>query len=100
MATVVSIACGHRASDSAGDIMVGETPLLHETITSSAASQATTGTAPDDFSFWEITTKDGAVWVRFAANPTAAAGNDFLVPAGSTRWYEAVRGHKAAVIDA
>lgn len=74
------------------------TPRTSEAITTSAASQQAAATALDG-EVWMISTT-GDVWVRFAANPTAAAGDDFLLPAGSIYHIAAVAGDKCAVINA
>ncbi len=42
---------------------------------------------------------DGAVWVRFAAAPTAAVGSDLYVAANERREFSVKNGDKLAVID-
>lgn len=50
--------------------------------------------------YWEVSPNGGAVWVKFGSNPTAAAGDDFQVFDGTTRWFKAQAGQKCAVVDA
>ncbi len=39
------------------------------------------------------------MWLKFAANPTAAAGDEWLITDGQTREFKALAGDKMAVID-
>ena len=77
-------------------------PEVSETLTSSGSSQATTGaiTHPDQIA--RVTTSGGAVWVKTgAASPTAAAGDDYLLPDGGTIDLGRLQvGWKVAVVDA
>lgn len=95
MATV-SILLGFRGNN--GVPVMRTDVRVSETKTSSGASQQSTGSA-EAGEYWEIGST-GNIWVRFAANPTAAAGDDFLIPANSVRHFQSVLGDKVAVIDA
>jgi hypothetical protein len=70
-----------------------------EAITSSGTSQASsnTGTIKDDCV--EVATSGGAIWVTVDGS-TAAAGNQFLLPDGTTRHFVAGFGTQVRVIDA
>lgn len=70
-----------------------------EAITSSGSSQQSTGVAQGG-EIWSITVSGGNVWVRMGSNPTAAAGDDWLLVDGTTRDFEASANEKVAVIDA
>jgi hypothetical protein len=78
-------------------------PVISESITSSGSSQATTGTVPQvpDVAA-RITTSGGPIWVKTgSASPTAAAGDDYLIPDGGTLDIVFLEvGWKIAVIDA
>lgn len=83
--------------------VVDDVPADSETITSSGTSQASTLAASTDRGndqFWCILAAGGAVWVTFAADPTAAVGTTWLVPDGQPLWLRATPGNKVAVIDA
>lgn len=96
MATV-SIVNAYRGNE---DVPVLRSAVLgSEAITSSGVSQQSSVAATRD-SYWHITVSGGAVWVRFGANPTAAAGDDWLIPAGGNLDVQAVTGDIVAVIDA
>lgn len=77
-------------------------PIAAESITSSGASQQSTNSiaAGATNQMWILTASGGAVWAKFGADPTAAAGDDHLVPDGATRAFDAVAGQRAAIIDA
>lgn len=79
-------------------------PVSKETITTSGTSQATTIATPaanGDAYVWQVTASGGNIWVKFAASPTASAGNDWLILDGQTREFGAsVAAEKVAVIDA
>lgn len=74
-------------------------PRTSEAITSSGTSQQASAVATVD-EYWTIAVSGGAVWVAFGADPTAAAGDDYLLPDGAIMSFEAAVGDKAAVIDA
>jgi len=76
--------------------------LQSETITSSGSSQSTSGGASQiqGDQYWRITVSGGAVWVKIAANPTAAANSDRLLLDGCVFECLANGGEKVAVIDA
>jgi hypothetical protein len=78
-------------------------PVISEVITSSGTSQQTTGTVPQvpDVAA-RVTVSGGSVWVKTgSANPTAAAGDDYLVPDGGTMDLVFLEvGWKIAVVDA
>lgn len=104
----VHIACGFsrgraRNSTTGLQLMDGR-PVLSEYKTASETSQATTGAVPDvgnDAAIWRIANAgDGAIWVTFAASPTAAAGTTWLLPAGAVECFTAKTGDKCAVISA
>lgn len=104
----VQIACGHsrgraRSSATGLQILHGK-PSFVEYKTASGTSQPTTAAAPDlgeDVGVWDIVNAgSAAVWVTFAASPTAAAGTTWLIPAGSGRSFAATPGDKCAVINA
>jgi len=50
--------------------------------------------------YWVVTADGGDVWVKFGSSPTAAAGDDWLVIDGTTRYFKASAGQKGAAIDA
>lgn len=81
--------------------VIAAQPVSAETITSSAASQQSTNSAPDVPSVCVVTASGGAIWVTFGANPTAVAGTSYLVTDGATREFGRLQsGWKAAIIDA
>src|SRR5687768_2018490 len=97
MATV-SIVLAQRAQES---VPVLRTEVYaSESKTSGAGSSQSTAVAPSNDYYWVVTSSGGAIWVRFGANPTAAAGDDWLIPDGGTREWEAVAGDKCAIVDA
>lgn len=49
---------------------------------------------------WTVTVAGSNVWVMFGENPTAVAGEGFLIIDGTTRDFGCVAGDKIAVIDA
>jgi hypothetical protein len=76
-------------------------PYVSEVITSSGSSQATTGVVQKMGDAIKVTTSGGPVWVAVGASPTASAGNDHLVPDGSTLdLVFSLPGWSVAVIDA
>lgn len=80
-------------------------PISKESKTTSGSSSATSIAVPgkgrgNGRLFWSVTAVGGDVWVAFGATPVASAGNDWLIPAGSTREFAAEGGQKAAVINA
>jgi len=92
-----------------GNVTNAKLPVLDssathaEAITSSASSQTSTNSVPSDNAgeyVWRITASGGAVWVTFAASPTAVAGTSWLIPDGSTQDFGATAGDKVAVINA
>lgn len=73
-----------------------------EDIVSSGTSQqlSIAGTAPGQ-QFWTVEASGGAVWVKFGANPTAVAGEGWLVPDGGSRSFSVTEVDEIpAVIDA
>ena len=79
-------------------------PRISEKVTSSGVSAATSGAVPtitgtNPAYVWRIAPL-GDVWVTFASSPTAAAGTDYIVPAGATEYFIATPGDKAAFLDA
>lgn len=98
MATV-GIAFG-AAMDGTAPVLAAQ-PVASEAITSSAASQQSTSTAPASPAVCTITSIGGAIWVTFGTNPTAVAGTGYLIPDGATRDFGRLApGWKVAVIDA
>lgn len=108
MAATVGITCGpvdnrtaaNGTSPGAQMPVPQSVPTAAQTITSSATSQQTTitGTAGQ---FWRVVASGGAIWVKAAADPTAAAGDDWLVPAGGVLELSVTAAsEKLAVIDA
>jgi len=81
-------------------------PLLAESKTSSGTSSAgSTAIGPDtNFSdlYWLITVSGGNVWMKFGADPTAAAGSDHLILDGAqdVAYAVSIATEKFAVIDA
>jgi hypothetical protein len=77
--------------------------LASAEITTSGTSQQTAfSTDGSTFgAFWVITATGGNVWVKFGANPTAAAGDQWLILDGQTRDFAVdAYAQKLAVIDA
>lgn len=88
------------AMDGTAPVLAGQ-PIASEAVTSSAASQQATSTAPASPSVCSITSSGGAIWVAFGTNPTAVAGTGYLIPDGATREFGRLApGWKVAVIDA
>ena len=88
-----------RAMDGPAPIIAAR-PSSSEVITTSAVSQATTIRAGNDDTC-VVTAIYGAVWVKIAATPVAAAGADWLIPEGTSREFGHVPpGSKVAVINA
>jgi FlaA1/EpsC-like NDP-sugar epimerase len=74
-------------------------PAVNENISGGSGSASTTGTAGNNH-FARVST-DTAVWITFAATPTAAAGTTFYLPAGVVETFGPIpRGFKCAAIDA
>jgi len=73
-----------------------------QNITSSGTSQQSTITgAAAGKDMWVITATGGNVYLDFGADPTAAAGDKYLVVADQTREFGvSVNSEKVAVIDA
>jgi len=85
---------------SSGAPVFPTTPRAKEAITSSGTSQSTTAEAKSG-DFITVTSSGGAVWVRIAGTPTAAAGTDWLVTDGAAMTFgRAKDGDKVAIIDA
>lgn len=76
----------------------------HDVITLSGTSQQSDFSVPAGSAglIWRVTAIDGAMRVKFGANPTATAAEDggWYVASGSTCDFVAVAGDKAAVISA
>ncbi len=77
-------------------------PTSATSITTSGASQQSSNSvqAADDNEYWIITATGGDMWLKFAANPTAAAGDEWLITDGQTREFKGLAGDKMAVKDA
>lgn len=73
--------------------------IAAEDLTSSSSSTATTISSTDRLNVCRISTT-GDIWVQFATNPTADAGQDFLLTAGSAEYFVLPVGFKIAVKDA
>ena len=93
---VVSVTLGYRGSNNTQ--VMRSNYRAHEVVTSGAASVQSTIVAQSN-EIWEIACAT-ALWVKFGANATASAGNDFYIPAGVPRNFEAFIGDEVAVIDA
>lgn len=75
-------------------------PDAAESITSGVASTAGTATASSANQSVRVST-DTKVWIKFGAAPTAAAGSDHLMAAGTMEYFSGLQsGFKLAVIDA
>lgn len=90
-----------------GSVMDGIAPVYagrvnaSENFTSSGSSQSTTYTVTQPDEVARIATSGGPIWVRAGASPTAAAGDDYLVPDGGTLDLGRLTiGWKVAFIDA
>lgn len=106
MASTVSVRLARLAFPGSQSVPVAKSvPYLAESITSGASSaQGSTAIGPAkgwQGLFWIITNSGGNVWVKFGANPTAAAGDDHLIPDGAVDVAYAVSGatEKIAVKD-
>jgi len=73
--------------------------ILKESITSSGSSTASSIATTDLAQVVRIATT-GDVWVKFDSNPTAAAGEDFLLTSGAIEYFQVPVGYKVAVKDA
>lgn len=75
--------------------------VASESITTSGTSQQSTSVVPpdDETRYWVIT-PTANVWVKFGANPTAAAASDWLCLSNQRYEFKAIAGHKVAVIEA
>ncbi|TPJ52712.1 hypothetical protein [Mesorhizobium sp. B2-6-4] len=90
-----------------GAPIYGSVALGSQALASSGASQQSTvvSAAPTDpidktFPVWSITASGGKIWVKFGANPTASAGDGWLILDGQTRDFgAAMTAEKVAVID-
>ena len=72
-----------------------------ESFTSSGTSQSTTAAVTQRDEVVRVATSGGPIWVRAGAAPTAAAGDDYLVPDGGTIDLGRLTiGWKVAIIDA
>lgn len=103
MATLsVVLAQPFPRTDGAGGAQVpmSQTKALQSMTTTGTSAQSTVTTAALG-NVWVLTASGGNVWVKFAANPTASAGNDWLIINGQTREFAVtVAAEKLAVIDA
>lgn len=72
-------------------------PFASEDVTTSGTSAQS---AAAEFNCLAYISADVAVYVKVGTNPTAAAGDDWLVPAGYPMALFINRGDKIAVIDA
>lgn len=94
---VVGMTMSYRGGASV-PVVRGRDPRVSEVKTSFAASTQFTGTAVAG-EYITVAT-DTAIWVKINSNPTAAAGDDFLLPAGQIMSWEAMEGDKVAIIAA
>jgi len=76
-------------------------PFAKQNINAPAVSTVGNGTIPADQRpyFWSVSVSGGDIWLAFGKTPVASAGNDYLVLAGTTRWFKGVAGDKAAVLN-
>jgi hypothetical protein len=87
------------------DPVPAATPFAAEEITTSETSQQSgvynAGVYGSYGSYWVLTVTGGNVWVKFGSDPTAAAGDQWLILDGQTREFAVdAEGQKLAVIDA
>ncbi len=77
-------------------------PTSASSITTSGTSQQSSNSVQtaDDNEFWIITAAGGDMWVKFGADPTAAAGDEWLITDGQTREWKGLAGDKMAVKNA
>jgi len=77
-------------------------PLDEQTVTSTGTSaQSTVVSTSTTRAIWHIKAVDGAIWIKFGTNPTAASGDDIHLASGET--YECAAttdAEKVAIIDA
>jgi hypothetical protein len=87
---------GYRGGE--GVPVMRATPSVSEVKTSISASTQSSGSAlVDEYIF---VSTDTAIWVKVGSNPTAAAGDDWFLPAGQMIALQAEAGDKVAVIAA
>lgn len=83
--------------------VIDPVPISAEAITSSGTSAQSSNSVPTPANgvslIWHLVS-DTAVWVKFGSNPTAAAGDDYYLPAELPMQFAANPGDKVAVIDA
>lgn len=70
-----------------------------EVVTSTGVSQTSSNTGTNKDDCVEVATSGNAIWVTVDGS-TAAAGNQFLLPDGTTRHFVAGLGTQVKVIDA
>lgn len=109
MSTVHVVLSRVNSMGSDGDNIpvVSGTPTAKQTLTGGASSVASTITAANVEArgvaglVWAITARDADIWVKFGTAPTAAAGSDWLIMTGETRYFGVgVYDEKVAVINA
>lgn len=90
MATVhvVLAASQTRALTGATLPLANSVPVGSDTVTTSSSS-AQSSLVAEAGAIWSVTARDGDVWVKFGANPTAAADDGWLVLTGQTREFGA-----------
>lgn len=79
------------------------TALASTSVTTSGTSQQAdiTSSGASYGAFWVLTASGGDVWVKFGSDPTAAAGDEWLIVDGQTRDFAIdAYSQKVAVIDA
>jgi hypothetical protein len=97
---VVVASANTRAKTGATLPLPSSVPAAADTVTTSAAStQSSAAASAGDI--WSVTARNGDVFVKFGANPTAAADDGWLILQGQTREFGATAdGEKIALIDA
>lgn len=70
-----------------------------ETFTSSAASQVTTASVPDNVTLIRITATGGDVWVTFGESPTAVTQTGTLILQDLPEIFKLPQGYKVALIN-
>jgi hypothetical protein len=70
-----------------------------QTITSSASTQSTTGTATVGRNFVRVAASGGNVYLAFGTSPTAVTATGFLLLDGTSEVFHLADGWKVALID-
>ena len=96
---MATIAIAFAKAMEGGTPVMSPIPTAKQSLTSSGTSQQSTAIAGNG-QICQITASGGKVWARFVPNPTASAGNDYLILDGQTREFGIMSvGDKVAIID-